>query len=1148
MRQRFNGKIQTYKYVPKNESLVDLVKKLYPKLIYIANKHPSYKLSMDLKATFQSPKFPYSTFHIQSKRYSKFEANRINKILKDLQSRIENMYTEGSGWKIASIDEVSLNISEFTPLKGSSYSELPDYIKDKKAILNIYNEDDRCFLYSILAFLYPKPTDFNKANYESYIKFVNKLNTTMLQFPQKLDSNIEKFEKANNIIINVYSVENKIVVPVRVSSNIDSIYTPFLNSTKEIPITDENIQEYTKDLLDLNDNKRLVNLFLYENHYSLINNLHRLVSKQVSSNHEHNLICYRCLLSFKSPLKYYHHLRFCVSNRATKAVTLLPKPKTCVSFKRYESQQKLPHVVYFDFECLFNSSMHVPIAVSYNIVSNSHSTSTLKTIVADSPSDNVSVKFVRSLIDDLITSKDSVYNKYFKRNQRSQIPTPSAEQRNQINCHICETPFQPDHIKVVDHDHFTGLFRGMAHQSCNINCKEPTFIPIIAHNSSKYDTHLFIKELSEINDPNLTVTYLPSNTETLISFSVKYKVGEYTSKGKTCSKYFELRFLDSLRFMASSLDNLTKNLTAHPHLTKVFTDNELLRQKGIFPYEYLTSFDVLSESKLPPIESFYSSLRLESVSEDEFKHANNCFNHYKCKTIKDYLLLYLKTDVLHLSDIFEEFRDTCLKHYRLDPLWFYTSPSLAWNAMLKQTKVSLELISDHSILEFFESQLRGGVSSVFHRYAEANNKYLDDYDSKKPSSYLTYLDANNLYGYAMSKPLPTGNFRFLEAPQIAEIFNAICNNTYIPSESTGKVLEVDISYPQLIHNAHNDYPFLPERLNDKLIPNLRDKCYYILNEHNLLQAIKHGLKLVRIHRIITFDQSPWLKTYIDFNTNLRAQSKNAFEKDFFKLMNNSVFGKTMENIRKRCNIEILNDNDDVPTLVKLNTFISKPNYKEPIVIPQSKINIFQFTKTKITYDKPIYLGAQILDLSKTLMYQFHYEYMKPKFSDLKTLYTDTDSIIYHIGTEDFYKDISDDVNEWFDTSGYTLSKGSIPLNVNKKIIGKFKDEMGDEVMSHFCANRPKSYSYKINGSEASHNTLKGVMKAVRNKMITFEDYKECVFEDSKKDVDQTTFEVKNHVIKTITRSKLALESSDDKRILLGDKVSTLAIGHYKTLE
>ena len=180
------------------------------------------------------------------------------------------------------------------------------------------------------------------------------------------------------------------------------------------------------------------------------------------------------------------------------------------------------------------------------------------------------------------------------------------------------------------------------------------------------------------------------------------------------------------------------------------------------------------------------------------------------------------------------------------------------------------------------------------------------------------------------------------------------------------------------------------------------------------------------------------------------------------------------------------------------------------------------------------------------MYQFHYEYMKPKFSNIRALYTDTDSIIYHIETEDFYTDISKDINEWFDTSGYTVSRGGIALGVNKKVIGKLKDETGDQVISHFCANRAKSYTYIVNGFDVAINTLKGIVKPIRNKMITFDDYKKCVYEDSKKEVDQTTFEVKDHIIDTTTRTKLALESSDDKRIVLDDKVSTLAIGHYKS--
>ena len=666
LKTRFHGKIQTLTYTPKeNQSLPNLIEQLYPYLLSLVREDNTYKISIDLKASFESAKFHEATFYIQSKRYASFEENKMLKILNDLQAGIENKDTQSSGWRINSIDEVFLNSSIYKPLKGSCYVELPEFITRKNAVLNIHNStDQQCFLFSVLAALYPASSC--KENPNSYSKHMSKLNISMLTFPQRVDSSILKFEKANNLIINVYTCEKELIVPLRVSPQIDKIYLPFLQSIKDLAITSENIGSFTDSLKSLNSHDRLVNLFLYSNHYSLITDLHKLISKQVSSDHSHNFICYRCLNSCKSALKYFHHLRFCVGNDASQALTILPEPNTFLSFKRFETQQKLPFAIYYDFETCFQNSVHVPVAVSYKITSSFQLTEdiqTLHTIVGDSPTDNVAKKFVKSLIFNIITSPDSLYNRYFKKNKRFNVPGVSTEQKMQPSCHICERPFQASEKKVIDHDHFTGDFRGMAHKACNLKCKEPTFIPVIAHNCSKYDIHLFIKELSEIQDNNLSVTYLPSNSETFISISLKYKVGEYEKENKTYSKYFELRFLDSLRFMQSSLDNLTRNLSAHPHLDEVFTDNELLRCKGIFPYEYLNSFDVLKEPKLPPIESFYSSLRLESVSEEEYSHANHVFDYYKCETLKDYLILYLKTDVLHLADVFEEFRNTCLDHY-----------------------------------------------------------------------------------------------------------------------------------------------------------------------------------------------------------------------------------------------------------------------------------------------------------------------------------------------------------------------------------------------------------------------------------------------------------------------------------------------------
>ena len=225
---------------------------MYPKLIHVANTHASDKVSMNIKATFESSKYDNASFHIQSKRYTKFETNKQESILKDLQNGIDTKVSEGSWWKVLAIDKVFRNISKFPSLKGSSYSELPEFIKRKKAIINVYNEDDRCFLYSILAFSYP--TEARKSKYQSYESFVSRFYTSMLNFPWKIDSTITKFEKASNLIVNIFSEEGDTIVPIRISPNIDDVYTPLLNDTKDVAITKDNIKEYNKQLLDLNTN------------------------------------------------------------------------------------------------------------------------------------------------------------------------------------------------------------------------------------------------------------------------------------------------------------------------------------------------------------------------------------------------------------------------------------------------------------------------------------------------------------------------------------------------------------------------------------------------------------------------------------------------------------------------------------------------------------------------------------------------------------------------------------------------------------------------------------------------------------------------------------------------------------------------------
>jgi len=375
-----------------------------------------------------------------------------------------------------------------------------------------------------------------------------------------------------------------------------------------------------------------------------------------------------------------------------------------------------------------------------------------------------------------------------------------------------------------------------------------------------------------------------------MSFSKKVIVDKYMKKTlnkdgevklKETPVKRELRFIDTFRFMATSLDGLSKNLSAEQfkNLSNMYSDIrfDLLRRKGVFPYEFIDSVNRLNENKLPPKSAFYSNLTGSGISNEDYKHAQAVWKEFGCKTLRDYLELYNKSDVLILADIFENIRDVCMKEYKLDPAWYYTSPGRAWDAALKHTKVKLELLSDIDMLQMVNRGIRGGVSMISRRYAKANNKYMKEtYNPNQPSNFITYLDANNLYGWAMSQPLPTHGFEWMSDEELENWRN-------MPN-GKGCILEVDLEYPKELHDLHNDYPLAPENIVPpgskvcKLIPNLGDKYKYVVHYVALKQYESLGLKVTKVHRGISFYESLWLKPYIDKNTKLRTKAKTRSKK------------------------------------------------------------------------------------------------------------------------------------------------------------------------------------------------------------------------------------------------------------------------------
>ena len=281
----------------------------------------------------------------------------------------------------------------------------------------------------------------------------------------------------------------------------------------------------------------------------------------------------------------------------------------------------------------------------------------------------------------------------------------------------------------------------------------------------------------------------------------------------------------------------------------------------------------------------------------------------------------------------------------------------------------------------------------------------------------------------MSKKLPVGEFEWINPEDYTEDII----KKYDENDDYRAILEVDIDYLKHLHKLHSDLPFLPERMKinkvDKLICNVQNKRNYVVHRAALKQALDHGLIFKKVHRVIKFKQEAWLKPYIDMSTDLRKTAKN----DFFKLMNNSVFRKTMENVRNHRDIKIVTTNK------QRKKFVSEPNHHTTKYISKDLL-IIEIKNVEVKMNMPIYLGQAILDISKTLMYEFWYDCLKPKYGDIVRLcYTDTDSVVIHVKTEDFYKDIAED---WFDTSKYDKDDNRpLPIGKNKKVIGKFKDEL-----------------------------------------------------------------------------------------------------------
>ena len=1150
----------------------------------------------------------------------------LNQTSQKLNSNFETFSTNGSGWILEKVEQITLKVAKRNlNKKGGSYIQTPKSIRSKHAIINVQNKDLRCFEYSILAALHHEELQ-NPSRVSSYKKWIDK-EFDMTEFPQPMHPKmIHKFEEKYSLSINLYHMESE-------GANI----TPFLISKKRL--------------------QNPINLLLIEDtqgksyHYVYIKSFSRLMNHGREENgSKYCPYCLHRFSRFKSTSKFEEHKENCGSYEPSKVIMPNEEEKW-IKFKNFKNLDKHPVVIYADFE-----SFNVPIkddSVDSKLSTNSNKSYTKKVKKQDcsgysftivSPYYNGKKVFTyrgKNAILHFLKSLENEEKKIRKWFYQNEFKFPDLDLREMLQfheskeCYLCKeeiisrenideflfpiqeelkkcglehhkfpTPLEmnkqrkftkirmknknisdeekkilenrlgslkivDDYLKtihpsilkghkVADHDHFDGAFRGAAHNVCNLNRRKFSKIPCFFHNFTGYDCHLLVKQLA--------------------GSGYKPKV-----IAKAMEKYMYLGidridFKDSLQFLPNSLEQLTKNLRAKngknfekfPHLWIYFKEKrshlhesnfDLITRKLHYPYSYILNEATFLEENPPDISQFRNDLTNEELTIEEYDSFLHLWKSFGLKNLGELHDLYVEVDVLLLADCFEKFRTFSLKNYKLDPVHFMSAPALSWDSALLHTDVKLEIPTDPDIHMFIDNGIRGGISFVGNPHAKAFNKYITKTNESDENDYLMFFDVNNQYGAAMSEYLPTDGFEWdltfndMSVEDQTEFILALKDD-----DTTGYIFSCDLEYPSNLHDLHDEFPLCPENLtikdewlstyqkdmknnfnikgvSKKLCLTLFDKKNYILHYRNLKFCLSKGLKIKKVNKVLKFNQSPWLRSYIELNTRLRQEADSKFEESFPKLMNNSFFGKTCQNKRKYTNIKIATTSSEAERL------IASPRMMRWKLIDE-ELGMFDMGQYSIKLDKPRYIGFCVLELSKLIMYKFHYDYILPNFPKTKLLFTDTDSFCYHIKTnQDVYEVIKGN-STWFDFSNYPHNHANFDNKINHLKPGVFKDETGSIPILEFIGLRSKMYSILTSDGNGKR-TAKGILRS-HQKKIHHDDYQKSLFQSESSSFTGKKIMHKEHELFIAEIRKKGLCPFNDKKHITreGSAFETKSFGHY----
>ena len=1064
---------------------------------------------------------------------------------------------QGSGWTLDDVKDIVLRVTKFRLFRGGcKRDDLPPALRNCRGILHPLNapHDNKCFFYALtLALGFASKKRANKR--------VNRLTRQDFKFVKFLLQKIKNISSGDDV-----SLADVVALEKQVSTFSISIF-----GFESVNLSDSKKKLFPYYVSSfLNERKCHVNLLLHNHHYYAISNLSSIVKKHSKVNCRKTLVCNFCLSTYISKTSFDLHSTLC--NKKGYHYQL-PLQKKFMTFSNFRNLFCVPFVIYIDLESSMDPiEMIDPMEHRKQFSKINHRCISWASVTICRPNENFNnppvvftgEKPIEKLLEFLKQEVLRIQNILECCNFPLML-TQSDEEKffSTSFCWCCHNYFDPANglfSKVYDHCHLSGRFRSALCDHCNFTyAKTRTNVVAFFHGLSNYDSHFIVKELHKFSDVDIKI--IPKTSEKYLSFSVK-----------------NLHFKDSYHFLADKLEVLAKNLRdkgVHNFIySNKYIDSEeklnLMCQKGIFPYSYIKSLSVLEESSLPPKEAFFNDLTQSSVAEKDYLFAQKVWSSFNCKCLKDYLHVYLQADVLLLADVFENFRSNCIDQFELDPSHYFSLPHFTFDAYLRKTNVALELLTDIDMYLLFSHSVRGGLSVVSNRYCLANNEnFSETYDSTKPKSYIIYIDANNLYGKSMLQRLPYKDFKWIQPTEenVQNILNSSLDEDFNPFvDKEGFLLEVDLHYPSEFHDAHEDMPLAPVRrgikysqlspyakelcdklklkssLNtEKLLATLEDKERYVLYYKNLILYLKLGLKLTKVHKIISFKENYIMKDYIEFNSRKRAESKNDFDINFYKFLSNSLFGKTMERPENKTIVKL------VSSIKSYENYVSRLNFKQAKIIHKDLVSV-EMKKPVFYINKPFYIGAIILELAKFHIYDFHYNVMKKNFGkNIKVLYTDTDSFIYQITCDDINLELKK-IENWFDFSNYPKSHELYSVK-SKKVPGKFKDETASNPIKEFVGLKSKMYSFTVkeNSNLKEVKAAKGVKTNVIQKDLKLEQYKDVLFTNKQLEHEFRNIRSEKHQVFTSHEKKISLSPFDDKRFLLNNCIS-LPYGHYKLAE